>query len=328
MKDLLQRKAISIQTAKPEDDDELLSLFQEFYPTLGWTKSIFKWLYYDNPAGEAHRWIARSQGKLIASYAAVPYEVWIQGKKGMGWRMQDLLTRTGFGGLGIFHTVARLSRDYLNQAPEGFSFAFPNEKSYRGFIHTGWKSLFRIPLWILEPLDSLKTQKPSAEITPISSFDSQTDKIWNEAKKEVGFAIDRNNACLNWRYFRNPKSKYHPFLIRGKNDEGVLILKTYDKEDGSRWAHICDYFQAGSDPILTDSGVAFALQSALEKKCQAISTWSIPQSRFSSALSKKGFKLQEQINRWFVAFPQGSLAEDSVTGENRWHLGMGDSDVY
>jgi len=318
---------LTFDVASRADTDALLKFYQEMYPRLGWTKPYFDWQYYANPAGNAHTWVARAGEDIVSSMTAIPHEVLVRGEKRLGWRVQDLLTRPEYGGFGIYHTFSKMANKFLRRPEFPLNFTFPNEKSHKGFISIGWTQAFRVPLRILEDLGSVKEEAVKAKVAPIRSFGEEVDAIWNAYSNCVSFTLNRSSQYLKWRYLMNPKGKYSPFILSLGKDRLVMVLKYYDRENGERWAHLCDLFQAGENKELTEAAVKYAICFAHEMGSKSLSCWSVPTHAADPILERNRFRLQKDLNRWVVVNVNAMDAEP-FWDASRWHLSMGDTDVF
>lgn len=316
-------RKFEIKVSTPADYDEIVALYHGNYPWLGWSRDYIDWQYLQNPAGRAQNWVARANGKIVASYSAVPFEMWVDGKISIGWRMQDLLTRSEYGGLGIYHTFSRLANEFSGAPEYPINFTFPNEKSHRGFIHTGWQPVFKVPFWIAEVPKSVS--KTEVKIEPLTSFGAETEHIWKTYAGKARFAVNRSSKYLNWRYFKHPFAKYFPFRV---GEEIILILKVYEREDKTRWTHICDAFHSEDNSHLLEAAVDHTLSFAREHRTQQISSWSHPGKPFSEVLERRGFILQKDLPRWVVINVNREDLKKPSAEEKNWHVTMGDSDVY
>ena len=321
---------LSYDLASRRDTDELVALYREFYPTLGWTQDLLEWQYFKNPSGDARIWTARDGGRIVATYVGIPHRVHLHGKIATGWRIQDVLTRPEYRGFGIYHSLFKMAKKYLTDPVFPMNFTFPNEKSHNGFVTMGWVPAVRIPLRVLDNLGPAHRQKSiPAEVSPTSFFSSENELVWRSHVKRYRFAIDRSADYLNWRYVKHPREKYFSYALRSGADEAVLILKYYDRENGERWAHICDYFQRGTDQELAGSAVAYAVDFAVGHGAKAVSGWCPKGDPLAALLDHWGFLLQENLTRWLVVnVNSDSITQETVCNEGIWHLSMGDSDVY
>lgn len=327
----MQDSSITYIFAAEKDAPELAQLYAEFYPHLLWSEAYLKWQYFENPAGQARVLVAKIGNKIIATYAMVPHMMKIRGRLKTGFRIQDALTRPEYRGYGIYHAFSRRAKKELMIPDYPVNFTFPNDKSYNGFIKTGWQSVFKIPLRIVPNPQKIDLGDVSAKIEPLTQFNERTDQIWSSFLKSccVDYAVERSAAYLNWRYLKRPGATYHPFVVHSKEDRLVIILKDYERENGERWAHICDLFQSNPNPPLTEAALVFAIRFASERKCRALSLWSLPGGPISEALKRYPNKEPKDFSRWFVlnVNPADEIVAPCVDA-GRWHLSMGDSDVY
>ena len=326
---MVKNLPISYELSSKAEAKEILCLYQKLYPGLGWTEQYLNWQYFENPAGHAKVWVAKSGRKIIATYAAIPHKVFIEGKIGIGWRVQDVMTRPEYRGAGIYHNLSKMAAEYLFNPHFPLNFTFPNEKSHNAFIRTGWTDLFKVPIRILSVKQSGHHGNISAKVSPILSFDDTTDQIWQSYRSRIGFAIDRSSTYLNWRYLSNPKEQYCPFRITSDENKLIVILKYYDRDDGTRWAHICDFFYSEANPKLIDCAVKHGINFALGLGCISMSCWCPPSSSLESLLNRHQFLPQTDLNRWVVVNVNSSqVNSDRFSNESRSHLAMGDSDVF
>lgn len=314
-----------------EDGDvgKLLCLYQESYPMLGWSERQLRWQYFDNPAGRAKVWLAKSGGRIVATCAAIPHRIVVRGATGLGWRVQDVITRPEFRGRGIYHHLSAMIRDELFDQQHAFNFTFPNDNTHNGFIRNGWTDLFRVPLHVMADIETVPYRESVTKVTPIQAFDEATDRVWESCRTRIDFAVDRSADYLQWRYFANPKGRYFPFRIERACNELVVVLKYYDHEGGSRWGHICDLFCAEDDARLVADAVDHAINFSRALGCGVITCWCQSGSSLAGALAAAGFALKENLDRWVVGnLNAPDIDAGSFADETRWHLAMGDSDVY
>jgi hypothetical protein len=328
---MTENLSLTYEFASQEDSKELNELYNEFYPHLGWTEDFLRWEYFENPAGPAKIWVVKSAGQIIATYVAIPHELNVHKKICLGWRIQDVLTKPEFRGLGIYHTLSKSATDYLTDPQFFLGFTFPKEKttSHNGFVRSGWTNAFRVPLYFRPNLKSLNYEPVLTKVSPLLKFDFAVEQIWKSHVSRISFALHRSADFLNWRYLANPKGKYFLFHLSFGGDEAILVLKYYNREDGTRWAHACDYFQSGTNEKLTESAVKHWINFALALGCQAMSCWSPTASTFTRILKRCGFIPREDQCWWAVIKANADIkTQVELCDENRWHLSMGDSDVF
>ena len=315
-----------------DQSGELLAIYQKFFPPLGWSGTYLRWQYYENPSGAAKVWVAREGGKIVASYTAIPHRIYANGRVATGWRVQNVVTLPEHRGQGLYHKLAAVAAQELFLGDHPLNFTFPNERSKNGFIRTGWKAAFRLPLKIKALRDSLPSANLSAIVTPLTRFDADSERIWEGHRNRLGFAVERSSSYLNWRYISNPKSEYTSFRLDSGKNAAIMILKFYAREDGTRCSHLCDLFQSEPDSALTESAFKQWIDFSVGRDCREISCWCVTGSGMEPILSKAGFTEKEGFDRWMVLNANTSALEKATVGrydqESSWHLVMGDSDVY
>lgn len=306
----------------------LLILFKKMYPNLSWSEDYFRWQYLNNPAGTAISFVARRGEEILGNWTAIPFEMHVRGQKRSGWRVQDVLTLPAFAGLGIYFRLSSMGNDFLKNQPKSLPFAFPNEKSHNGFIKHRWTPAMRIPLWILSDAHQIQPDRPKTTIRELTVFDPSVNSIWNAHSQRYAFALNRNDRYLNWRYFSRPGAAYKAFKLSKNQSESMLILKTFKRENGELWTHICDFFQNSDDPSMLNDALSHTIYFAKKEGSRYLSLWR-PQGKSDLILSDHGFQIQRDLTRWLlVSSNDPDISSEDLCQEETWHLSMGDSDVY
>lgn len=313
-----------------EDGPEIVDFHHKVYPAIGWSVDYFNWIYHDNPAGEARHWVVRQEKELIGHFTAIPFNMKWDGEIKTGWRMQDLLTREDKRGIGLFHQLSRTMKQFLMTSPGAIGFTFPNQLSLRGFLATGWKSLFRLPHFEIDPN---QLALPSVDLgwQEVSSFKSRLLDPSEQQNRRHSFILTRTAEYLNWRYPHCPRVEYK--LFEHVSSAGLpniwLVLKKYQDGSGSK-THICDWMFAEPSDDLARKLIEFAGKQALANKSSILSLWHAQQGELAKSLSTHGFQYSEEQDRWMVvlAQPQDHAGLEPAVHAQSWHLAMGDNDVY
>lgn len=318
------KTGVEITHAGPTDFPELLALYRKLYPYIGWSTAFMRWQYLENPLGAVRLWLARDSSKrIIATYAAIPHRVYAYGRVGIGWRVQDVVTEPGFRGHGIYNELSRQAAEFLFQTHFPINFTFPNEFSHNAFVRNGWQILMRIPLW-QGGVKAVNT-KENMSVMPIHDLAMLEDEqleILSQHRKRYSIGVHKNLAWLEWRYFRNPRAQYTIFCL----DKTVLVVaKIYQRDDGSRWAHLCDWFSSESAADVSQRVLIFLHGFAQERRCQYMSLWSAKHQGWDDTLRHYGLLSQDDLNRWMLV---NINSEHGSESKRDWPLVMGDSDVY
>jgi hypothetical protein len=321
-----------VESLSEDQSDDLFASYQQLFPPCGWSRSYLRWQYYENPAGAAKVWVARKGDDIVASYTAVPHRVYANRRISTGWRVQNVVTLPAHRGRGLYHKLAATSVQELFSGDYPLNFTFPNERSKNGFIRTGWKAAFRIPLKTKVLAGSAPRANLSSATTLLNRFDADSERIWLAHRNRLEFAVDRSSSYLNWRYLANPKSEYTSFRLDSGRSAAIMVVKLYARKDGTRCSHLCDFFQSEPDSALTESAFEQWVEVSVGQNCREMSCWCASGSAMEPVLSKAGFTEKPAFDRWMVLNANVSALEKATAGrydqESSWHLVMGDSDVY
>ncbi|HXG87641.1 MAG TPA: GNAT family N-acetyltransferase [Vicinamibacterales bacterium] len=304
----------------------VLAFYQTLYPQLGWTERTLKWQYFENPAGIAKVWVARDGDRVVSTYAAVPHRVYADGRVGTGWRIQDVLTSPDYRGRGIYNEMSKRAVEALFQPAYPVNFAFPNEHSHNALIRTGWQAAFRLPLRTRTDVATLTPRAVTSAVS-IARFEGRHEDIWHRHRRSVRFAVERTPDYLNWRYVSHPKCKYFAVELTEDADSAILVLKYYDREDGSRWSHLCELFHTSNNPSILQNAMDYWINFTLGHGCQAMSCWSPAGTALDGLLHERGFSTVPDYIRWCLL--NANVPETAgVLDERQWYLSLGDSDVF
>jgi GNAT superfamily N-acetyltransferase len=320
---------LSYGLATREDSDSLLALYQELYPDHGWTHEYLSWQYFANPSGDSRIGVARDRDLIVATYTALPYELLVRGEAYVGWRIQDVMTRPEYRGRGLSNQLAREAAEFLSSPQYPLNFAYPNDGSYGGLIRNDWVAAYRIPLWFLPSGDTARSSSEPGVVEPLGEFDREAESVWEAHYSRLDYAVNRSAQHLNWRFFANPKNDYDAFKIDVLGETAFLVLKLYEREDGSRLSHLCDVFSTADEVEVYGSVVDFWAGFNAEHRCDAMSCWTTAGIALEKVLVTRGFERQLDPPRWLALQAQGPEDDRKrVQDPHRWHLSMGDSDVY
>jgi hypothetical protein len=316
---------LNYRMAHRKDMLSLLSFLKPLHPTLGWTEEFMKWLYFENPAGEAKVWICLDGKKLVGSVTALPHVLWLHDRKAVGYRVQDVLTDPNYRGRSIYRKLSEACYAFLDEDETATHFTFPNEKSDRVFRTSGWSAVGEIPLWRTSP----PKQKGSCVLPEgcrqLSVFSTAEENVWDSMRREGVIGIDRNVAFLNWKYFGNPRAEYLCYRMDRKESNVVFILKKFHSETGDIFLHVCDLFYSRFHKDVLKDIFSFILARAAAEKSHIITTWLAPTKKLAAFLSSMGFIYSPVTSRSYFLRSSNTAAHIYFSS---WNIRMGDSDVY
>lgn len=196
-------------------------LFKACFPMTGkFTPRYLRWLYVDNPDGQAVGYDAWDGDKLAAHYVCIPARAWVEGEEVPVLLSLNTATHPDYQGKGLFTRLAGMS--YEAGASQGFDgvYGVANANSTPGFLRKLGFQLVR-PLEARVGLGGLRhAPKP-----PSSSL--SFERSWSA-------------AALRWRC-ANP---HNPVFV--KNGGGKL--RCYAAASGNRLPAYAELDADGIEP--------------------------------------------------------------------------------
>lgn len=129
-------------------EGEILGLFKKsFNRTL--SPEIWRWIYLDNPTGQAHVTVAIEDGRLVGHFAAVPTRLRHGGQPLKAYRSMTTMVDPSNKTPGLFLRLGSLAHNSLAQAGAPLIYGFPNDNSahtFRRFLN--WTLVE--PEWIVD----------------------------------------------------------------------------------------------------------------------------------------------------------------------------------
>ncbi len=185
------------------------------------TEAEWNWTYRDNPAGR-RAFVAEHDGDVVALYAAIPVNTWVDGAPVMFGRIVDSLVlpehRSGLKRPGLFVGVGRAFCQRFGSEDAVF-FGWPEEAEWRiGGRFLGYAPL-RHELVLAREVNADRVPWPDG-VEQIERFDASVDALDERCARAFGASTVRNAAYLNWRTVERPGCVYRRFGVR--DDLGVL----------------------------------------------------------------------------------------------------------
>jgi len=177
---------------------------------------------------------------------------------------------------------------------------------------------------------------PGLVIKEVDSFDERITPFWREISRHFPIAVDRNSEYLNWRYRRNPVSKYVIFIAEnGGQIEGYMVLKS-EREEGI----IMDIISRENRVFvcLLDR----ALRYFINKDKAVVQCWMPDSFAYCKILRKFGFGSYYWLAKWasrlrflkglinpfilYINSPDVEKRQRKLKQLDSWFLAAGDSD--
>jgi hypothetical protein len=220
----------------------------------------FDWLYFQNPFGSAHAWLAEdsTSGAAVGAAAAFPRKFLIDGTEKMGWVLGDFCLDEKYRALG---PALRLQRACLEcvEPPHEFCYDFPSDSMmavYKrlGINQTGSLVRWAKPLRAEEKLESLTGSKTIAQglgvianaalanrgykgrnsDCEISAHEGSFGEEFSALDRQLTVAgcirTVRTAEYLNWRYLAHPDVEHESLTARRKGKLiGYVVIATHPK---------------------------------------------------------------------------------------------------
>lgn len=206
------RRDSSVTSASPytfrqlATDDAALAAYRELLGVTSakLTTEYLRWLYRENPSGEAVGFDAYAGDTLAAHYATIPVEAIAFGRRVRGLLSLNTATHPTHQGKGLFTRLAE--QTYARAHELGFEFVVgvANANSTPGFTR-------KLGFQLVTPLDVL---------VGIGRFTASRDD-------SVGFSLAWSDAALRWRLGR-PQASYvattgaAPIVYARTHKHGIL----------------------------------------------------------------------------------------------------------
>ncbi len=319
----------------------------------------YDWVYLKNPVGVATAWIIWDDKKNIpVGFTGVfPREIYIDGKKMIGWNCGDFSIEKKYRTLGIALKLRKKAKEAVDEGKVPFLYAHPNERMEVIHIQSGHKKIalmkrYALPIrankivlskinvrWLANllalPINVILSLMQHFRIflgmhceihDPIHITDDHEALFKNmtETFRVIGA---RDSKYLKWKFGENPNYKYAQFDMFYKNNLVGTIFYIKNREV----IHISD--------ILIDDFERFASQlfrffiKMLKKNYPDINSISIILQEFNpyvDVIKKIGFRFRDDATSASIVYANADndagLADIFLNGKN-WYMTVGDRDA-
>lgn len=208
-----------IDEYKNEDLAEMIDITKENYGDIEISDEKFlQWQYFNNPAGKALIKLAKSDNnEVVGQYVIIPMKMRIKEKTVDATLSLNTLTRKDYRGKGIFTKLADAVYNQCKEDKIEFTYGFPNQNSYSGFIRKlKFTDLGSVPLMVY-PLNIEKLVLKKFDSKLLAKLASTFRFIFNvriEDKNDITIKVidkDFNDFNLFWE---NVKDKYKVIGVR------------------------------------------------------------------------------------------------------------------
>jgi hypothetical protein len=166
------------------------------------------------------------------------------------------------------------------------------------------------------------------ELRKTDHFDERFDDLWEKVSEDIGVAVVRDRAYLNWRYSENPQCNYEIYYAEDHRDRiaGFVVFSILPAphDTGVILELIVDPARRGAAWMLLRK--ALSGMNGLGSK--TVVSWSFPHQTSTGVMRAMGFRMSEQNLFLQVRRVSEKLDWEYITDRNKWFISMGDNDFY
>ena len=312
-----------LRQSQEEDIPKILDLFKKCFGH-EMTKETWLWRFRDNPAGVGFSESAWDGDKLVGQYTGASVTLQIDGVEQKAVFGGPGMIDPDYRGLDLYSRLYERIEDKMKK--EGivlfYSINSVPRTAHRLLINKlGFTDIYEIPTFRLkiDKLTNCVVPCDGEDVTGVFEFDERFDRLWDISYSLVG--IKRDTKYLNWRFSKNPGTKYRTFVARFETEiSGYAVTKIYKKE-----LQIVDILPV-DDPVtglkLVSKIVGFAKDTGLD----SVSLWLNTADPLHQSLERYGFLPSEPVF-YFCAKGIGYF-RDAVFDYRNWNVMMSDSDIF
>jgi len=315
---------LDIRAYRDGDESQILKLFSSSFGGRELPPAYWRWRFLDNPRGRGVIQLAWDHKVLAAHFAVTCLLMSIEGQTCPAGLSGTTMTDPAYRGRGLFPVLARRTYQQMAESGMGMIWGFPNSASHR--IFTGdlaWKDIYEIPSFRLR----LEPPKHGAAdphcVRELSGVDERFDGIWAQVRREYDILVHRDSVYLRWRYFRNPAEKYR-LVAWIENDvlKGFMVFKLYHHE-----LQVVDLLLAKADVEIGEGLMRYIIKQGPAAGAESVNLWLNPAHPLHPALERIGFRPEGPVTYFGgrILNPEWGA---SLYDYRRWHVTMGDSDVF
>lgn len=206
----------------------------------------FRWLYLENPHGQALTWLAvrRDDGRIIGATSIFPKKVRVRGNVLVGSVGGDTFVSPDFRRRGVAKKLHEVSMGEMAATDVRFHYGFPNRPNLGAILKAGalYPGDFSEAMFLLgvEPaLNKFSVPKPflnvisqarnaglpvmtrirlsgcrikDGQLKRMASFDSRMEPVLKKAAEKLSIGCLRDGDYLAWRFFRNPAATHEVYV--------------------------------------------------------------------------------------------------------------------
>jgi hypothetical protein len=315
----------------------------------------YRWLYLDNPFGQARAWIAvDGQNGAVAGFTSVfPRLMEVCGTQTICWNCGDFSINQRYRSLGVAIQLRLAATRLVNKGDVAFLYAHPNDRMKVVHLRAGHKvigqmvryaKLLRIDRYLPKlPGRSWIASALASTFSALHSLGTHSRRLKRSFTAEAfdGFATDapfnsllaqaqgrwrifglRTNEYLKWRFGSNPLFRVHTLLLYRAAE--LVGYAFYSLKDDTM--HVNDMFclpeQETADALITG-----LTNTGWNRGAQALSVTLLESNPLVQSLVRNGYRRRAESSSVIVhaapELPWGPVLQDKTN----WFMTVGDRDV-
>lgn len=326
------------------------------------------WQYQRNPAGNVIAQVARegAGGRVVAQYVTVPVRVQVEGRTYTASIALNVATDAAYRGRGIFPALAEAVNRRSPAEGVAFSYAFPNEGSFPGFVKRfGFRHIGSAPLLLrlvnVERLVSRRSGRrwlgilarpasrflardlrserrrgpPDFQVVRVERFGDEADEFWSRVGGREPVMIVRDASYLNWRFVDIPLREYVALeALADGAVVGLLVLRCAELREYAAGLIVDFLVEAGPRGVRAGERLLDeALAHFAEQDLDLLGSLALPHSVEYRLIRSRGFW---RCPRWLEPQPFRLVARwhlapetmpDTLYDVHKWLITMGDYDI-
>jgi hypothetical protein len=279
--------------------------------------SYFLYNLSSTPYGKPIRFLMKFRNQIVGSHSIRPFKLKIKNREFLGGLTYDTMTAPEHRNKGIFVSLATKTHQEAKKRKYNFVMGFANENSIEGYK----KRLGHVELG---PINFVRVDKANLGVKKLPKvwdhwFPPNLGKLNNEYKigKNFPVKIVRDSQFINWRYKKNPNSRY---MTCYKSGEYFFVFKKYFNS-----LHIIDFF--GKNNEFYELLLSTAMQIAKNTLCKEVTMWIAEKHPIMKLLGINSMmKVKQQ--QYLHLIPLNESIAPLLMDFDNWYYTMGDSDVF
>ena len=284
--------------------------------------------YFENPAGTRAMVAVDAAGRVLAQYAGLPQDAWIDGERTTITQGVDSLADPELGrGLGsLFVRVGkRFAQDHGGRLGDGdpFMWGYPVREAWRiGRRLLGYATI-RSQLALVARVDDLREGNAAGvRVQEVTGFPAELDEWFASFRARYAAICERTRSTLAWRYEGQPQRRYRIALASVDGElRGLAVGRAVVLEGARRFA-LCEWLV---DDATRGALLGWAAGAAREEGTDELYAWLPPWCDDFLALQHAGFRVHP-TSRVLVGHSYDRRRPAEWYAAN-WFTTLGDTDL-